>query len=672
MINWGILGTGIIARVFATSMKDSTGSCLKVVASRSIEKSQKFAERYNCEALEGYKNLLADKEVDAIYIATPHNSHFELALDSLNAKKSVLCEKPITINSTEAMVLIEAARNNRVMLMEAFMYRAHPQTHKIHELVEKEFKKESLTIEASFGFTAEVPDEHRLVNPELGGGSIMDIGCYPMSMSRMVVGAKNGKPFSNPISIEAKGELSSKGVDLNSSAELSFADGSKALISCAINKPLQNAVHIFNEQKSIFISEPWQCGEQNDRKSKIIFKKKGEEDQDINFDEDKGVFTYEIEHFVNLLNQKEKQSKKISHADSHGNMIWLDAWRKSIGVYYSADNPENRKSSLLGESALKDRKPISSASLNGLNKEISRVVFGCDNQSGSDHAFAMFDHFFSLGGNAFDTAYIYNNGKSDDYLGRWMNHRGLRDEVVVLGKGAHTPHCYPNLIRPQLEESLDRLQTDHLDIYCLHRDNLEVPVSEFIDALNELKEEGLIRIFGASNWSLPRFSESFSYAQKINKEGFSVLSNNFSLARMLEPVWPGCESCSEEKFKEFLKEKQVAIFPWSSQARGFFLQNKEFEGSSHIANPNQEEQNRVWSNSENLERKNRCFALAKEKGVEPIELALAFVLNQDFPSFPLIGPRNFFETKSSLIALSVSLNEDEKNWLDLENNKSLI
>ena len=86
----------------------------------------------------------------------------------------------------------------------------------------------------------------------------------------------------------------------------------------------------------------------------------------------------------------------------------------------------------------------------------------------------------------------------------------------------------------------------------------------------------------------------------------------------------------------------------------------------------QEEQNRVWSNSENLERKNRCLALAKEKGVEPIELALAFVLNQDFPSFPLIGPRNFFETKSSLIALSVSLNEDEKNWLDLENNKSLI
>ena len=294
------------------------------------------------------------------------------------------------------------------------------------------------------------------------------------------------------------------------------------------------------------------------------------------------------------------------------------------------------------------------------------MVFGCDNQSGSDHAFAMFDHYFSLGGNTFDTAYIYNNGKSDVYLGRWMNHRGLRDQVVVLGKGAHTPDCYPHLIRPQLEESLDRLKIDHMDLYCLHRDNLEVPVGEFIDALNELKEEGLIRLMGASNWSRSRFSESISYAEASSKDSFSLLSNNFSLARMLEPVWPGCESCSEEDFKKFLKEKQIAIFPWSSQARGFFLNRQEFEGSLHIANPNQQEQNRVWVNTDNLERRRRCFSLAKEKKVEPIELALAFVLNQDFPSFPLIGPRNFFETRSSLTALKIELTSQERDWLDLK------
>ena len=666
MINWGIFGTGMIARALAVSIKDSEGSNLKAVASRSIETAKKFAEKYNCLAIEGYENLLNIDDLDAIYVATPHDSHFDLAWASIEAKKSVLCEKPMTINSTESMVLIDAARSNGVLLMEAFMYRTHPQTDKIRELVAKEFKDKPLTIEASFGFSAEVPKEHRLVNPELGGGSIMDIGCYPMSMSRMVVGVQIGEPFVNPISIEAKGELSSSNIDLNAEAKLEFVNGSKALISSAINKTMENSVRIFNDEKSLFISEPWQCGEQNNRQSNIIFKKEGKEDQVIEFKEDKGVFTHEIDHFVGLINKKEKESKKISHADSHGNMIWLDAWRKKVGVFYSADNAENREFSLLGKSALKQRGTIPSGKIKGLDKQVSRVVFGCDNQSGSDHAFAMFDHYFSLGGNTFDTAYIYNNGKSDVYLGRWMNHRGLRDQVVVLGKGAHTPDCYPHLIRPQLEESLDRLKIDHMDLYCLHRDNLEVPVGEFIDALNELKEEGLIRLMGASNWSRSRFSESISYAEASSKDSFSLLSNNFSLARMLEPVWPGCESCSEEDFKKFLKEKQIAIFPWSSQARGFFLNRQEFEGSLHISNPNHQEQNRVWVNADNLERRRRCFSLAKEKKVEPIELALAFVLNQDFPSFPLIGPRNFFETRSSLTALNIELTLQERDWLDLK------
>ena len=119
------------------------------------------------------------------------------------------------------------------------MYRTHPQTDKIRELIKEEFKDNPITIEASFGFSAQVPEEHRLVNPELGGGSIMDIGCYPMSMSRMIIGEQNGKPFSNPVAIEAKGELSSRGVDLNATAKLSFDNGSKAFISSAINKPLK-------------------------------------------------------------------------------------------------------------------------------------------------------------------------------------------------------------------------------------------------------------------------------------------------------------------------------------------------------------------------------------------------------------------------------------------------
>ena len=135
---------------------------------------------------------------------------------------------------------------------------------------------------------------------------------------------------------------------------------------------------------------------------------------------------------------------------------------------------------------------------------------------------------------------------------------------------------------------------------------------------------------------------------------------------MVEPVWPGCKSCSDEHFKKYLINENIPVFPWSSQSRGFFLDKKEFEGHQHSTNPNKAEQERVWVNDENLQRRGRCFSIAKEKGFEPIEIALAFALNQEFSTFPLIGPRNFFEIESSVKALSVELNKTEIDWLDLQ------
>ena len=202
-------------------------------------------------------------------------------------------------------------------------------------------------------------------------------------------------------------------------------------------------------------------------------------------------------------------------------MILLDTWRRDLKVIYDADRGERRQVSIIPSSTPQS---LPSLTIPGINKELSRVVFGCDNQSDSNHAFAMFDHFFQLGGNVFDTAYIYNDGKSDSYLGGWINSRALRDEVVILGKGAHTPDCLPEKIRPQLNETLSRMSIDHLDIYCLHRDNEDIQVEEFIDTLNELKNEGLISIFGASNWSLDRFKAANDYALSSGKEAFTVLS----------------------------------------------------------------------------------------------------------------------------------------------------
>ena len=661
-IKWGILGTGAIAKAFADALQETEGE-LVAVASQSLQRAEDFSKSYNCTAIEGYQSLISLPEVEAIYVATPHTSHFELSAECLRNKKAVLCEKPMTINATETMALIDISRKNNTLLMEAFMYKIHPQTQQVMKVIQENLTS-PLSIKAEFCFSVDVPESHRLVNKELGGGSILDIGCYPMSISRHAVGAVNGKNFMNPVSIEGQGELNSQGIDLNASAKLVFEDGSLAEIKSATNLSSASDVEISDGKTTVVLNQPWHCGEFTERKSQITLKKSNGDKESIDITTDKGLYALEIDHFSENLKNHNTESDLIPHNDSHGNMIALDTWRKELKVVYDEDRGERRQLPVISQNT--PRESLPTLRIPGLDKELSRIVFGCDNQSDTNHAFAMFDHFYSKGGNVFDTAYIYNNGKSDFYLGSWMESRNLRDEVVVLGKGAHTPDCLPEKIRPQLEETLSRMSTSYLDIYCLHRDNESLPVEGFIDTLNDLKNEGLIKVFGASNWSLERFKEANEYAEKEGKEAFTILSNNFSLAHMNNPVWPGCFSCSEDEYVNYLKEKQIAIFPWSSQARGFFLDSQEFSGASHVADPNREEQERVWGSEDNLERRSRCFELASNKSVDPIQMALAFVLNQEFPSFPLIGPRNFFETESSLEATKIELSLEETSWLNLK------
>ena len=661
-IRWGILGTGAIAKAFAEAIQETEGDLI-AVASNTKQRAEEFVKDYQCEPVEGYHNLISNPAINAVYVATPHTSHFELSAECLRNKKAVLCEKPMTMNATETMALIDLSRKHNTLLMEAFMYKIHPQTQKIISLV-KDRLQGPLQIKANFCFSVDVPETHRLVNKDLGGGSILDIGCYPTSISRYVVGAINNKGFMNPISFKAEGELNSQGIDLNASAKLKFEDGSVAEIKSATNKQTETDVIISDNELSLIVNQPWHCGEFTERKSDIRILNKDGTEEKYEIETEKGLYAIQIDHFSELFNNRSIESLLIPHNDSHGNMISLDSWRKELKVFYKEDRGETRKTPIIPLDKQRESLPISR--IPGINKDLSRVVFGCDNQSDSNHAFAMFDHFFSQGGNVFDTAYIYNEGKSDLYLGSWIDARGLREEVVVLGKGAHTPDCTPDKIRPQLDETLSRMSASYLDIYCLHRDNEDLPVEGFIDTLNELKDEGLVSVFGASNWSLKRFKEANDYALSTGKEPFTVLSNNFSLAHMNNPVWPGCFSCSEDDYLKYLTDNQISIFPWSSQARGFFLDTQEFTALAHVADPNREEQDRVWGSADNLERRKRCFDLAEEKDVDPIQMALAFVLNQDFPSFQLIGPRNFFETESSLQATQIEVSSKEISWLNLK------
>lgn len=657
-INWGIIGSGSIASAFGHSIKSTSNSKLISVFGRNIDAANAFAKKFNIDAHYQLEDFLSSAEIDAVYVATPHSEHFDHTLAAIRNCKHVLCEKPFVMNAYESMILIDLAIQSNIFLMEGFMYRMHPQTKNILENLNIfSDTKEKILIEASFGFAAEVAKDHRLRNPDLGGGAILDIGCYPLTMCKLIAGHLQGAPFAEPKEFSATGQLDETGVDLQSHAHLIFSETIEAKISCAINENFANNLVISSNQKSITVDQPWHCGQFQDGKSSIFISIPDAGKKEISCLDEFGLFAREIEHASNCILEKKIESDFITHAETQSNMFWLDQWRKKIKIECPKSSLKN--SPIYSSHVLKMKIPIlKEMTLPKINKIGSRLAIGCDNQTSDLHAFTMFDHFYGSGGRIFDTAYIYNHGKGDQYLGDWINSRGVTNDVIVIGKAAHTPQCEPQFIRPQLIESLDRLKLSKIDIFCLHRDNKDVPVDEFVHALSEIRDEGLIDVLGASNWELDRFSEARNIALKNKIEPFSVLSNNFSLAEMIKPVWPGCVGVNKE-FLEYIIKEKILLFPWSSQARGFFIKKKEHISNNHFSNPTLDEEMRVWHYAKNLERRDKCFELAEKRGLEPIQIALAYVLHQSDLIFPLIGPRTIVETNSSIEASKVELTTKE-------------
>jgi aryl-alcohol dehydrogenase-like predicted oxidoreductase len=231
--------------------------------------------------------------------------------------------------------------------------------------------------------------------------------------------------------------------------------------------------------------------------------------------------------------------------------------------------------------------------------------------------------------------------------------------MLIIGKGAHTPLCYPDMIGKQLTQTLDRLQTDHVDIYFMHRDNPEVPVGEFVDAMDREVKAGRIRgPFGGSNWTHERFDAAIAYADEAGKQRPGALSNNFALAEMLDPIWAGCVTASDEEWKAWLKVRQIPNFSWSSQARGFFTERAGRDKRDNA------ELVRVWYSDKNFARRDRAMELAERLGKQPIHVALAYVLAQPFPSIPLIGPRTLGELEDSIQAFDISLTPEQLRWLE--------
>ena len=269
---------------------------------------------------------------------------------------------------------------------------------------------------------------------------------------------------------------------------------------------------------------------------------------------------------------------------------------------------------------------------------------------------AIFDDYFERGGTSFDSARVYG---SEPVVGHWLKTRGVRDDITLIVKGAHTPNCTPEALTRELHESLENLNIECADIYMLHRDNLDVPVGEFMDVLNQHKNAGLMRVFGGSNWSLERLREANEYARANGLQPMQVASNNFSLARMVEAPWKGCISSSDAQSRAWFEAHDFSLFAWSSQARGFFARaDRDFTADAELV--------RCWYGDDNFERLERAQQLAREKNVSPVVIAAAYVLAQPFPIYALIGPRALNETRDSMAALQISLTSDEVKWLNLE------
>ncbi|MGN8645058.1 aldo/keto reductase [Gracilibacillus sp. HCP3S3_G5_1] len=301
--------------------------------------------------------------------------------------------------------------------------------------------------------------------------------------------------------------------------------------------------------------------------------------------------------------------------------------------------------------------------INGLDKPVTTLIQGSDyfKPSVYDKVCQVLDRYVAIGGNTIDTAHIYCGGESEVAIGMWLKERNNREDMVILTKGAHHdqngPRVNPDAIRQDLFESLERLGTDYIDLYALHRDDPDVPVSEIIDALNEHMKAGRIKAIGGSNWTTERLQAANEYATANGLIGFSFSSPNLSLAKAKEPFWKGCVSTNSDDLS-WHEQTQLPLLSWSSQARGFFTGRFTPEDRSN------EDLVRVFYSDANWDRLARAEQLADKKGVTAIQIALAYVLNQSFPTCALIGAQNEQELLSCLEGSKIELSKEEVDWLE--------
>jgi predicted dehydrogenase len=330
-LRWGILGTGAIAHKFARGILRSETGDLAAVGSRTLAKAREFAKLHQAPNAHGtYEALLADPTVDIVYVATPHPHHREWTIRAAQAKKHILCEKPLALHHDEAVEMLQAIWENSVFFMEAYMYRCHPQIARMLELIRSGAIGEVRTITARFSFRATYDLESRLFSRSLGGGGILDVGGYCTSMARLIAGARHEKVV-EPDRVYAAGQIgSASGVDEYSSALLLFPDNIVANLSCAVSLQQENKVRIDGTEGSLILPTPW-VANADGGESQILLTKNGQAPEMLTVASGP-LYALEADLVGHRIAQGHREAAwpAMTWADSLGNIQVQDQWRRSM------------------------------------------------------------------------------------------------------------------------------------------------------------------------------------------------------------------------------------------------------------------------------------------------------------------------------------------------------
>jgi predicted dehydrogenase len=330
-LRWGIISTGAIAHKFARGVLRSETGDLVAVASRTEAKANEFAKLYQIpHAYGSYEELLAQPDIDVVYIATPHPQHREWAIRAAKAKKHILCEKPMALHHDQAVEMLQAAWENNVFFMEAYMYRGHPQIARMLELIRSGAIGEVRMITARFGFRATYDLEGRLFNRTLGGGGILDVGGYCTSLARLVAGAAEGAS-AEPDKVFAVGEIGvESGVDEYAAALLQFPKNIVAIISCGLCLRQDNKVRIDGTEGSLILPIPW-AANVDGGEAQLLLQKNGQPPEMLTVTA-APLYALEADLVAHHVAQGHREASwpAMNWNDSLGNMRVQDQWRRAL------------------------------------------------------------------------------------------------------------------------------------------------------------------------------------------------------------------------------------------------------------------------------------------------------------------------------------------------------